>query len=79
VLSGAGHALHHPQLRAVLLEADSPGLQRTMEEAGFARYSYDLSTAVSSAPPTAQEPPAATTSFGSATSPSCRSGAAQLI
>jgi FkbM family methyltransferase len=42
VLSGAMAALHDPGLRAVLLEADTPGLQSTMEEAGFARYSYDL-------------------------------------
>jgi hypothetical protein len=42
VLSGTISALHDPGLRAVLLEADTPGLQRTMEEAGFARYSYDL-------------------------------------
>ncbi len=42
VLNGAISALHDPKLRAVLLEADTPDLQRTMEEAGFARYSYDL-------------------------------------
>jgi hypothetical protein len=42
VLRGAAAALHQPQLRAVLLEADTPALQRTMEQAGFACYNYDL-------------------------------------
>lgn len=42
VLRGAAAALQQPHLRAVLLEADTPALQRTMEQAGFARYSYHL-------------------------------------
>jgi FkbM family methyltransferase len=42
VLLGAAIALQQPHLRAVLLEADSPPLKRTMEQAGFARYRYDL-------------------------------------
>jgi len=42
VLRGAVAALQHPHLRAVLLQADTPALQRTMEQAGFARYSYHL-------------------------------------
>jgi hypothetical protein len=42
VLCGAAAAQQHPRLRAVLLEADTPGLQSTLEEAGFARCSYDL-------------------------------------
>lgn len=42
VLCGAVAALRQPPLRAVLLEADSPILQRTMEQAGFARYRYDF-------------------------------------
>jgi hypothetical protein len=42
VLRGAAAALHQPHLRAVLLEADTPALQRTMEQAGFARYRYHL-------------------------------------
>jgi hypothetical protein len=42
VLLGAAAALQQPHLRAVLLEADTPALQRTMEQAGFARFSYHL-------------------------------------
>jgi len=42
VLRGAAAALQQPHLRAVLLEADTPALQSTMEKAGFARYSYNL-------------------------------------
>lgn len=42
VLRGAAAALQHPHLRAVLLEADTPALQRTMQQAGFARYRYHL-------------------------------------
>jgi len=42
VLRGAVAALQQPQLRAVLLEADTPAMQRTMEQAGFVRYRYDL-------------------------------------
>jgi len=42
VLSGAAAVLQHLHLSAVLLEADTPALQRTMEQAGFARYSYDI-------------------------------------
>jgi FkbM family methyltransferase len=41
VLLGASASLKHPHLRAVLLEADTPALQRTMEDADFARYSYN--------------------------------------
>ncbi|WP_254994862.1 FkbM family methyltransferase [Cyanobium sp. Aljojuca 7D2] len=41
VLQGAAHALHNPELRAVLLEADTPALQATMADAGFSRYVYD--------------------------------------
>jgi FkbM family methyltransferase len=42
VLRGAAAALQQPHLRAVLLEADTLALQRTMEEAGFSRFSYHL-------------------------------------
>jgi hypothetical protein len=42
VLRGATAALQQPHLHAVLLEADSPALQRTMEQPGFARTSYHL-------------------------------------
>ena len=42
MLRGAAVALQHPHLRAVLLEADSPALQRTMEHAGFGRYIYNI-------------------------------------
>jgi FkbM family methyltransferase len=41
VLQGAAQALRNPELRAVLLEADSPALQATMAEAGFTRFAYD--------------------------------------
>jgi FkbM family methyltransferase len=44
VLRGAVAALQQPHLRAVLLEADTPSIQRTMEKSGFARYRYDLFT-----------------------------------
>jgi FkbM family methyltransferase len=42
VLRGAAASLQQPHLRAVLMEADTLTLQRTMESAGFARYRYDL-------------------------------------
>lgn len=42
VLQGATAVLADPQLRAVMLEADTPALQHTMEAAGFQRYQYDL-------------------------------------
>ena len=42
VLRGAAAALQQPHLRAVLLEADTPALQSTMEQAGFARFRYNL-------------------------------------
>jgi FkbM family methyltransferase len=42
VLLGAASALQQPHLRAVLLEADTPALQRTMEQAGFGRYNYHI-------------------------------------
>jgi len=42
VLRGAAAALQQPHLRAVLLEADTPALQRTMEQAGFGRYGYHI-------------------------------------
>jgi hypothetical protein len=42
VLRGAAAALQQAHLRAVLLEADTPALQRTMDEAGFSRFSYHL-------------------------------------
>jgi hypothetical protein len=41
VLQGAAQALHNPELKAVLLEADTPALQAVMAAAGFSRYSYD--------------------------------------
>jgi len=41
VLQGATQALHNPELKAVLLEADTPALQAVMAEAGFSRYVYD--------------------------------------
>ncbi|MCT0200804.1 FkbM family methyltransferase [Synechococcus sp. CS-1325] len=42
VLRGATSALRNPELKAVLLEADTPSLQRTMHDAGFSRFNYDL-------------------------------------
>ncbi|QPN59147.1 hypothetical protein H8F24_13795 [Synechococcus sp. CBW1002] len=41
MLQGATHALHNPELKAVLLEADTPALQAVMADAGFSRYAYD--------------------------------------
>jgi FkbM family methyltransferase len=41
VLQGATQALHNPELKAVLLEADTPALRATMAEAGFSRFVYD--------------------------------------
>ncbi len=41
VLQGAAQALHNPQLKAVLLEADTPALRATMAAAGFSRFVYD--------------------------------------
>jgi len=41
VLQGAAQALHNPELKAVLLEADTPALQAVMAAAGFSRYAYD--------------------------------------
>ena len=38
---GAAQALHNPELKAVLLEADTPALQAVMAAAGFSRYLYD--------------------------------------
>jgi hypothetical protein len=40
VLPGVAAALQQPHLRSVLLEAGTPALQRTMEQASFARLSY---------------------------------------
>lgn len=41
VLQGAAQALHNPELKAVLLEADTPALQAVMADAGFSRFVYD--------------------------------------
>lgn len=41
VLQGATTSINNPELRAVLLEANSPALQSTMEDAGFSRFVYD--------------------------------------
>ncbi len=41
VLQGATQSLSNPELRAVLLEADNPALQATMQDAGFYRFVYD--------------------------------------
>jgi hypothetical protein len=41
VLQGATQALHNPELKAVLLEADTPALQAVMTDTGFSRYVYD--------------------------------------
>jgi FkbM family methyltransferase len=41
VLQGATASLANPELRAVLLEADTPALQLTMHDAGFSRFVYD--------------------------------------
>lgn len=41
VLQGAAQALHNPELKAVLLEADTPALQAVMADAGFSRLLYD--------------------------------------
>jgi len=41
VLQGATQALHNPELKAVLLEADTPAQQAVMAEAGFSRFVFD--------------------------------------
>ena len=42
VLQGAAQTLHNPELKAVLLEADTPALQAVivMAAAGFSRFVY---------------------------------------
>jgi len=41
VLQGATQALRNPELKAMLLEADTPALQAVMSDAGFSRFVYD--------------------------------------
>ena len=83
LLTGTPQGLHNPDLKAVLLEADTPALQAVMADAGFSRFVVELFSrqlqTLGAATPSGSghnQPSPATTSSGSAISPSRSSAAA---